>query len=98
MWLAYGVGNGQTWQNLTSSRALRGTYTNTTGKPIQVSVHGVSSDTTYMGIWVNGWGVERVYCVANQYCSVSAIIPSGNTYVAQFNSGVQALSFWSELR
>ena len=30
---AFGVG--QTWQNLTSSRASNVTYTNTTGKPIQ---------------------------------------------------------------
>ena len=33
---AFGVG--QTWQNLTSSRASGVTYTNTTGKPIQIYI------------------------------------------------------------
>ena len=37
------IGVGQTWQDVTASRTRNVTYTNTTGKPIQVNI---SSDYT----------------------------------------------------
>ena len=60
---ASSLGVGQTWQNVTSSRALGTTYTNSTGKPIQVSVTvelgGVGTSNTHLfvngGVVILGW-------------------------------------------
>lgn len=48
-----GIGFGQTWTNVTSSRALSTTYTNSTGKSIQVawtSTSGNNPTVTVAGL------------------------------------------------
>lgn len=94
------IGVGQTWQNLTGSRAAGTTYTNTAGKPIQVNVALTqSADTaTPSTLTVGGVVVSRV-CVnqggAHVY-TLSAIVPPGATYVVTLSSAT--LSAWTELR
>lgn len=92
------IGVNQTWQNLTSSRALGTTYTNTTGKPIQIaiSVESVGTDSIIF-ISINSVVViqQTVRGPYNEGASASVIVPNGATYSA---SGGQVLLRWFELR
>ena len=81
---AFGVG--QTWQNLTSSRASGVTYTNSTGKPILVVVN------TYAGTSIVD-GVTLRYIGADVEGDWSFIVPSGSTY-----SVTGDIRSWAELR
>ena len=94
---AFGIG--QTWQNLTSSRALGVTYTNSTGKPIQVSVCVSHAERVVSTLSVSGVVVSRVRQDVNaatgyQDSTHTTIIPNGATYSASGGT----LIFWSELR
>jgi len=87
-----GLGYGQTWQNVTASRAYSTTYYNTTGKPIAVMVQnsGAFSPTTI----VNG---QTLYSTAGTSIGfVSFIVPVGGSYSQNFGTG--SLQIWSELR
>ena len=83
---ALAIGVGQTWQ--TVSRTSGVTYTNTTGKPIVISVQGSAAAVT---IAIGGVGVV-VPESGNDYAS--AIVPNGQTYSAS----ASALLKWIELR
>lgn len=101
-----GIGVGQTWQNMTASRVLATTYTNDTGRPIQVSViHSTSVDSvqaTQIELFVAGILVAKMqqYVPGSGYDStVTAIVPAGATYSAAFlytTSGGSTV--WLELR
>ena len=99
--LSGGVGTGQSWQDMTGSRALATTYTNTTGKPIMVEIISTNgADYGYTQLAINGslvtLGPTRV---AGNYCAtICAIIPPGATYVATGVTGTSQISKWSELR
>lgn len=73
------LGAGQTWQDVTASRSVGTTYTNTTGKPIAVACSISSSGTTAASITVNGV-VVCDYVAANAN-SLFAIVPHGATYL-----------------
>jgi len=84
------LGYGQTWQNMTASRAYGVTYTNSTAKPIMISVSSASQTNTWIGNVLNGLALP------NQLTStITYIIPSGYTYLLSGNS---ALTAWLELR
>ncbi len=92
-----GLGVGQTWLNVTSSRTAGVTYTNTTGKPIQVFIayydSGIKTMFTINGINVN-------YITTNTYrqsMSYSFIVPNNCTYKFSGTSLVAA-GIWLELR
>lgn len=96
-----GIGYGQTWQDVTASRASGTTYTNTTTKPIQVNISaamdgvGVRISLAINGVAVDG---QAAYAV-NAICAISAIIPPGNTYALSGSGGsVASLTKWYELR
>lgn len=92
-----GLGVGQTWQNLTASRSLATTYTNSTGKPIMVSVAWEQSNQGEMTLTVGGVAVDRGR--QNQVgggAAVQAIVPAGATY--SVTSTANTIAFWSELR
>jgi hypothetical protein len=97
-----GLGLSQTWTDVTASRALGTTYTNTTGKPIQIIVSGntgggSSGGSIYItvgGITVHG---NWAYSGSVPAASVAAIVPSGVTYSA-FAGGSISLASWAELR
>jgi hypothetical protein len=95
------LGFGQTWQDVTGSRALSTTYYNTTGRPIQVCVtlRSANASGTDLAIVVNGVTVVSPTSTAASGYDVSAsvIVPPGGSYSATgSNSG--SLNLWSELR
>ena len=95
------LGYNQTWQDVTASRASGVTYTNSTGKPIQVNVAGVCTSgsailyLTVSGVLISGGQVESL---ANLTAQVGAIIPPGATYILSVNLGTVTPTYWSELR
>lgn len=95
------VGIGQTWQNVTASRSNGTTYTNSTGKPIMLSISVFVNNTSSAGASLAVNGVTIVNTIGGagaigmaQRVAFSAIIPNGNTYVV---SGLAA-DIWAELR
>jgi len=94
------IGVGQTWQNLTSSRALGTTYTNSTGSPIMfaVTVNTTATTNSKASISVDGLVVARTYPYASGvYTPMFAIVPNGSTYGAS-NVSNTTLNRWTELR
>ena len=93
-----GIGVGQSWQDVTASRSEGVTYTNTTGRPIEISVNSTNSSSADCRITVDG--VLRLASITPDnavYTSAgSIIIPSGSTYSATFGAG--GLGAWHELR
>lgn len=85
------LGDGQTWQNLTGSRALNTNYTNTTGRAIALSVFG----TTTAGVRVLLDGVDVSTNGYNAASSLSTflVIPAGAVYRVEI-----AVTKWMELR
>jgi hypothetical protein len=84
------LGYGQTWQNLTASRALSTTYYNTTSKPIVFQVFLVMNSAT---INVNGTAAGQASTSTSS--SLMAIVPVGQSY--SFTNG-SAITAWYELR
>lgn len=91
------IGAGQTWQNLVASRALGTTYTNSTSKPIMVSVRCTQSSASVITTLIVD-GVEVAWNSANgagtNGLGVCTIVPSGSTYSAINGT----LLSWAELR
>ena len=96
-----GIGVNQTWQNVTASRALGTTYTNSTGKPICATV-AVSSSTAGVSSLqkiINGVTIasDNEYGPNSGYVTgLDLIIPNGATY--SFTASNASLSTWFELR
>lgn len=91
------LGVGQTWQNV--SRSLGATYTNTTGKPIQVCVctsHDelVVSIMRVSNIIVSRFRQDVSNATGYQDSTHTAIVPNGATYSVTGGS----LISWAELR
>lgn len=91
------LGYGQTWQNVAGSRSSGVTYTNSTGRPIQVSVGTTFAANARVGASVGGVTVGSIG-VATAGGDVSNIftVPVGATYVVTISNA--GLGFWSELR
>jgi hypothetical protein len=91
------IGYSQTWQNLTSSRASGTTYTNSTGKPIQISIVINATGTGQGTIVINGvTAVSSIIAAASSTPQYTFIIPNSNTYVLTLTSG--SINTWLELR
>ena len=88
---------GQTWQAV--SRAIGTTYTNSTGKPIQVKVVLTAGSNDH-GFYVGAVLVDRssAYGGAGMYPQLSGIVPNGATYKVVLLSGSGTLLYWRELR
>ena len=82
------LGVGQTWQNLTSSRAFGGVYTNATAKPIFVAVG--ASVAANLTVAVAGAAGAAMPYVAH------FIVPTGATYSVTTSAGT--VFAWNELR
>lgn len=86
------IGVGQTWQNVTGSRSFGTTYTNTTGRPIQIFVGGdLSGSTITIG------GVSMAFQDYNGGAFLNHIIPAGQTYSVSIG-GAGTDKVWAELR
>jgi hypothetical protein len=77
------IGASQTWQDLTSSRSAGTTYTNSTGRPISISIVGNGS---YAGFAVTVDSLNLVNfqgansTIGDFTYTASLIIPAGSTY------------------
>lgn len=90
-------GSGQTWQNLTGSRALNTTYTNPTGKMIKLSLIANLGNTNTMIINVSGITIAQVSNsnTSTQTFNLQCEVPAGATYSS---TGTTAIGTWNELR
>jgi hypothetical protein len=83
------IGTGQTWQVVTGSRIAGTTYTNSTGKSIQVSIQVQGAAVLQVG------GVVAATSGINNATNfIGAIVPNGATYVLSTGPNQR----WSELR
>ena len=92
------VGVSQTWQNVTSSRTAGTTYTNSTGRPIMVSVctnmaTNARIDSTVGGVDIQDHGASTIYggMGINTF-----IVPNNTTYKVDKPQGT--IQYWAELR
>jgi hypothetical protein len=93
------IGVNQTWQDVTSSRAFSTNYTNSTGKPIMVSINlynGGGGPSSGIGLIVSGILIGNAYQpgIANGFAQLTAIVPNGATYSCTGTT----LGSWLELR
>lgn len=90
------VGYGQTWQDVTGSRAPNTTYTNSTGKPILVWVGFTVVAGGTISYLINGVTIAYSASIdVGDILPVSFIVPNGATYRCNTTS---TLNRWSELR
>lgn len=95
------IGVDQTWHDMTGVRFPGTTYTNSTGKPIMISLSANHStaDVSSMHIAIDGGAWFYLGIGSNSsggnYCAGSIIIPSGSTYVVSVYIGIMS---WWELR
>lgn len=93
------LGYGQTLQDLSTSRAFSTTYTNTTGRPIQIQITWASNvQYTVLNFTLNAdlINVNRNPNPSgtNYYYTLSTVIPDGITYAASGGT----LNTWYEVR
>lgn len=95
------LGYGQTWQDVTASRAASTTYTNTTPRPIMVALGLSTSSSSTATFSVSGvliWEGRNAPALSIQYCGNSFVIPPGATYILNYTSGSYNIESWAELR
>jgi hypothetical protein len=95
------LGVGQTWQDVTSSRVKNVTYTNTTDRPIMVSVSFIGVPRFDAMVYVDELIVGRTLAsayIGNSNTRVTAIVPVGSTYRAVEGLDNRDLFSWYELR
>lgn len=90
-----GIGDGQTWQNVTSSRARDTTYTNSSSRPRMISITCNGNDGRRnptlsvnggaMGGWYPGYGTRGGV-------QLLTVVPAGHTY--RLDSGESIVSWW----
>jgi hypothetical protein len=95
------IGVGQTWQDVSGSRSDGVTYTNSTGKPIFVSVTSTDApgNNTGLTLFVNGSIIAETLSNASvtPRSNITAIIPNGSTYEVAIHES-DNLERWWELR
>lgn len=92
------IGYSQNWS--LPGRSANTTYTNSTGKPIQVAISTTINATLAnpaVAIYVNGVLIMQSAgsSVSNQYTTYSFIVPNGQTYQCNLNNA--SISIWAEL-
>ena len=92
------LGQGQQFQNMTSSRSLGVSYTNTTGRSICVHIVTPSGGGSGTMLYVDGQLISAADAstAASAALSVQAVVPNGSTYSSVSDSGT--LTSWVELR
>ena len=88
------LGYGQTWQNVSASRAAATTYYNTTGKPIFITIFTNLAGGT-SSLIVNGVVINTVFIGIYGYNNLIGIIPPNASYSA---TALVAGFIWTELR
>ncbi len=95
---AQGIGPGQTWQNLTGSRSAGTTYTNSTGRSIQVAILSAQGTNQQFQFSINGTLVwdQNSSTIYGDNVSANFIIPPSVTYSLAVPIG--SIQYWMELR
>ncbi len=103
---AVAIGVNQTWQVVTGSRAFSTTYTNSSGRPIQVCIavsKGAADSSASATLTISGIALAQVALSASNGVSwqnlpntLVGIIPAGATYSLAGTNAV--ISGWCELR
>lgn len=90
-------GVGQTWQNVKSVRSSGITYTNNTGRPIEVFITILpTSDLNVHSVIVGGVSIlDGDLGFIGQTIPFSFIVPNGTNYTV---SSTTTISKWAELR
>ncbi|EJP75480.1 tail fiber protein [Campylobacter sp. FOBRC14] len=86
------IGINQTWQDMTSQRQIGITYTNTTDRPMMVSI---TTNDNLAELFTNNIKAAVGNDGSNALTSLCAIIPSKATYALK---GSTTLYHWAELR
>jgi len=86
------IGVGQTWQDVTGSRSDGVTYTNSTGKPIGISIDQVADGT--VSLFIDGIRVAKMEGISGASLTLSSIVPVG----AEYRVSGASVSSWFELR
>jgi len=96
------IGYNQTWLNVTGSRVKGTTYTNSTGRPIQINITCYLQGTTQSSMTLTVNGVTVAMMAQNTaglqtgvWTPLTAILPAGATYVV---TGSGTINNWAELR
>ena len=93
------LGVNQTWQSVTHLRQAGVTYTNTTGRPIMVSITSHCTTGGSSNLIIDGVGLCITGGGDNMQSSATGIVPNGSTYKYQsFSAGKDFLDNWQELR
>ena len=101
------IGEGQSWSNVVGSRSANTTYTNSTGKPIQIVI-GVFYKHLYASLGgnptlnIDGNNMVYVWSTASggtqNRSPFIAIIPDQSTYRININANAEsAINYWWEL-
>lgn len=93
------IGVGQTWQDVKSQRSNATTYTNTSGRPIEIAVstlQGVVGYPASITMTVGGASITNTSYGAGQRAALVMIVPVGATYRVTLNP--ETPSQWIELR
>ena len=94
-------GYGQTWQSVIGSRAIGTNYTNTTSRPIMVSIYGSITTGGNAFIATIG-GIDSVLSPANYAAAASTslvfVVPPGALYNVRVSGGTPTVTTWAELR
>jgi hypothetical protein len=94
-----GIGVNQTWTDVTASRAIGTTYTNSTGKPIMVAISYTNTvGSTVQGLVIGGVTVYAAGSEVGNGSGFSLLVPNGATYVTITNGGTMTKVTWYELR
>lgn len=101
---SYALGVGQTWTNVTSSRALATVYTNSTGRPIMVAITNHRSTSNALVMNIDSFGVLAVISSAFNTGgggtvgspSFCVVIPIGATYTLPYT--FWPFEYWWELK
>jgi hypothetical protein len=92
------IGSGQTWTNVTASRSAGTTYTNSTGRSIQVAILSAQGTNQQFQFYIDSTLVWNQYSSTIYGDNVSAnfILPPSATYSLTVPYG--SIQFWMELR
>lgn len=83
----------QSWQDMSASRSAGVTYTNSTGRPIMVSIRA-QTGTSDCSITVNGVTAALALQTVATRNFLTVIVPNNGTYIMQ----PAYSTLWSELR
>ena len=97
-----GIGIGQTWQDVLAQRRGEVLYTNTTGRPIMVSITADSSSAAInrVALYVGDVRLARFENVNGLATQLCAIVPDKKTYQlkSEINASIVGIMDWVELR